>query len=92
MTNYVIGEYEVALNFKKNLGETAMHAGDIWLAKHFFLSSISACRRRRDDLEEEEQSVENDRQELRLKKTQAELHCLLAFLARETDETLGKKF
>jgi hypothetical protein len=68
------------LNLRKGLAEDAMHEGDIWLSKHFFATCLAGLKIVKDLAKEN----------YNLRKMEAEVHCLLAFLAKETNETLGK--
>lgn len=47
----------------------------IWLARHFYLAVLNRCRKICPDTTD---------------RLQAEIHCLLAYIARESNESLGK--
>lgn len=86
------------MELRKKLGEKAMHNGDIWLAKHFFLSCLTSFKNMEDQFESKAKLGSNtdgdptnlNDPRLLMRKQEAEVHCLLAFLARETKETLGE--
>lgn len=77
------GDPVASIELKKKLAEEAVKSGDTWMARHFLLSSLSLCRQLSDKWEEEGEDIS------KWSRIQAELHCMLAFLARESNETLG---
>jgi len=71
----ILERHEKSIGLRKQMGEKFMHSGDTWLAKHFFLSCLQASKK----LDDQNKAT----------KIQAETHCLLAFLARENNDTMG---
>jgi hypothetical protein len=60
---------------RKEVGEKFLKSGDIWLAKHYFITALHASGK-----------IQSNRKQ----QFQAEIHCLLAFLVRENAENMGK--
>lgn len=71
------GKKESAMLICKQLADSfLLQDKSIWLARHFYLAVLNRCRKICPKTTD---------------RLQAEIHCLLAYIARENNESLGKK-